>query len=75
MGSLVGAWKLISARAFDEAGRELPSPLGPQPMGVAIFDSERGMAMAADGRPDLPPKQSGHSPLTAVGIPSTEQWL
>ena len=54
MHSLVGAWKLIETRAFDEAGREVPSPFGPQPMGVAIFDAERGMAMGCDSRTTLP---------------------
>ena len=31
--SLVGIWKLVEARAFDDAGHEVPSPLGPEPMG------------------------------------------
>jgi hypothetical protein len=52
--SLIGVWKLIEARAFDEAGSELPSPLGPQPMGVAIFGAGRSMAMACDGSARLP---------------------
>ena len=56
MQSLVGVWKLVEARAFDDAGREVPSPLGPNPMGVATFGAERGMAMAGDGRAALPPE-------------------
>ena len=56
MPSLVGVWKLVAARTFDEAGREVPSPLGPHPMGVAIIDAERMMAMASDGRTELPPE-------------------
>jgi hypothetical protein len=56
MHSLVGVWKLIETRAFDEAGREVPSPFGPTPMGVAIFDAERGMAMGCDSRTTLPPE-------------------
>ena len=55
MQTLIGVWKLVQARAFDETGNELPSPLGPQPMGVAIFDAERSMAMACDARATLPP--------------------
>jgi hypothetical protein len=51
MQSPVGVWKLVEVHAFDEAGREVPSPLGPQPMGVAIINAERVMAMAGDGRP------------------------
>jgi Lipocalin-like domain len=56
MHNLTGVWKLIEARAFDEAGRELPSPLGPEPMGVAVFGAARGMAMAGDSRANLPPE-------------------
>ena len=55
MESLVGIWKLVEARAFDEAGQEIPSPLGPQPMGVAIFDANRCIATAMDARAELPP--------------------
>ena len=47
---------MIETRAFDEAGREVPSPFGPQPMGIAIFDAERGMAMGCDSRSTLPPE-------------------
>ena len=56
MPSLVGVWKLVEARAFDDAGQEVPSPLGPRPMGVAIIDAERIMAMAGDGQTELPPE-------------------
>src|ERR1700723_2520298 len=56
MQTLVGVWKLIETRAFNGAGREVPSPFGPQPMGVAIFDAERGMAMGCDSRTTLPPE-------------------
>jgi hypothetical protein len=55
MQSLIGVWKLLEARAFDEAGREVPPPLGQHAMGVAIFDAERSMAMACDGRTILSP--------------------
>jgi hypothetical protein len=56
MPSLVGVWKLVEGRAFDEAGREVPSPLGPHPMGVAVIDADRLMAMASDGRTEPPPE-------------------
>ena len=56
MPSLVGVSKLVEARAFDDVGQEVPSPLGPHPMGVAIIDAERIMAMAGDGRTALPPE-------------------
>jgi len=35
--SLIGTWKLLWARAFDDAGQELPLPFGPRPMGIAVF--------------------------------------
>ena len=56
MSSLIGVWKLVEARAFDDAGQEVPSPLGPHPMGVAIIDADRIMAMAGDGRTTLSPE-------------------
>jgi hypothetical protein len=56
MNGLVGVWKLIEVRAFDETGQAVPSPFGPQPMGVAIFDAERVMAMGGDGRMALSPQ-------------------
>ena len=34
-------WKLAEARAFDNAGQELPPPFGPHPMGLALFEAER----------------------------------
>ena len=52
--SLIGTWKLLSARAFDDAGHELPLPFGPQPMGIAVFDDERMIVTVADGRTSLP---------------------
>ena len=56
MSSLVGVWKLVEAHAFDDAGQEVPSPLGPHPMGIAIINSERIMAMAGDGRTEPSPE-------------------
>jgi hypothetical protein len=53
--TLIGVWKLVEARALGEDGNELPSPLGPQPMGIAIFDAGRSMAMACNGSATLPP--------------------
>jgi hypothetical protein len=31
--AIVGTWKLIEARAYDDAGHELARPFGPKPMG------------------------------------------
>lgn len=47
-------WKLIEASAFDEEGHELASPLGPVPIGFAIFEAERMMVAVVDGRSSLP---------------------
>jgi hypothetical protein len=58
MPSLVGVWKLVEARAFDDAGRELPPPLGPHLIGTVTFDAERMAVVVADGRLSLPPDAS-----------------
>jgi len=44
----VGTWKLIEARAYDDAGHELPLPFGPHPMGIAVFEAERMIVVVAD---------------------------
>jgi hypothetical protein len=54
VASIVGVWKLVEARAFDDAGQELPPPLGPQPMGLAMFDAERMVGIIGDARTSLP---------------------
>jgi hypothetical protein len=48
--SLIGLWKLTEARAFDEEGVELPPPLGPNPIGVVLFEAERMVGVIGDGR-------------------------
>ena len=55
MHSLVGIWKLVEARAFDDTGHEVPSPLGPEPMGGVFVEAERIMVIVGDGRVTLPP--------------------
>lgn len=47
-------WKLISVSASDSEGRELPPPLGPQPMGFLLFEAERMIGAVGDGRLSLP---------------------
>jgi hypothetical protein len=55
MESLAGTmWKLVEARAFDGAGRRF-EPLGPQPIGFAIFETERMLGAITDARPSMPP--------------------
>jgi hypothetical protein len=55
MQSLVGTWKIIEARAFDDDGHEVPSPMGPEPMGGVFVEAERIMVIAGDGRTTLRP--------------------
>ena len=54
MHNFVGIWKLVEARAFDDAGHEVPSPLGPKPMGGLFVEAERIMVIVGDGRVTLP---------------------
>ena len=49
MTSLLGRWKLIDARAFDEAGNELEPPLGQNPMGVILYEADRMIVAVGDG--------------------------
>lgn len=55
MKTLIGAWRLIDACAVDQSGNRFPSPLGPEPMGIAEFGADRMMVVVGDGRPSLPP--------------------
>jgi hypothetical protein len=45
-------WRVIEARAFDEAGRKL-LPIGPKPRG--FFEAERMLVAVVDARASLPP--------------------
>jgi hypothetical protein len=67
MPSLVGVWKLVEARAFDDAGRELPPPLGPQPMGLAFFEAERMVGVIGDARASVPTEGPGRSFIAYTG--------
>ena len=67
MHSLLGIWKLVGGRAVDEAGNEVPSPFGPAPMGLVVFERERMMAMVADGRPVLPADTPGRAFFSYAG--------
>ena len=52
---LLGAWRLVSAIAVDENGRELALPYGPNPMGRLVLNADgRMMAVLCDGRTQLP---------------------
>jgi Lipocalin-like domain len=55
VGSIVGTWRLIETKAHDDAGKTLPRPYGPQPMGLVTFQADgRMMAVLCDGRASLP---------------------
>ena len=50
MESLAGTtWKLVEVRAYDEAGRELESPIA-EPMGLTMFGKERMLGAVTDVR-------------------------
>ena len=69
-------WKLIAASAFDEEGHELASPLGPVPIGFAIFEAERMMVAVVDGRSSLPPDVTSRAfAAYSARTPSTELYL
>jgi hypothetical protein len=65
--SLVGIWKLVEARAFDDADHEVPSPLGPEAMGVLRIEAERIMVIAGDGRITLPPDATERAFVAYIG--------
>ena len=51
---IVGTWRLVATKAHDDAGRSLPPPYGPQPMGLVVFQADgRMMTVLCDGRADL----------------------
>jgi hypothetical protein len=56
MQSMLGTWKLIEGYALDKSGNRLPSPFGPQPIGVAEFGPERMIGVTGDARSSLPPE-------------------
>ena len=57
-GSIVGTWRLIETKAHDDAGKPLPEPYGPRPMGLVTFQADgRMMAVLCDGRASLPPDE------------------
>ena len=55
MQSMLGIWKLVEGYALDKSGNRLPSPFGPQPMGIGEFGPERMIGVACDARSSLPP--------------------
>ena len=54
IGSIVGTWRLIETKAHDDAGKTLPRPYGPKPMGLVTFQADgRMMAVLCDGRASI----------------------
>lgn len=49
MPTLQGKWQLTKVRAFDETGQDAPSPFGPQPIGIMLFEVDRMIGVIADG--------------------------
>jgi len=53
--SVVGVWRLVSARAIDPEGRQVGMPFGPRGMGLVTLTSDGSMmAVLVDGRASLP---------------------
>jgi len=65
--SLIGVWKLVEARAFDEKGAKLPPPLGPNPMGLVLIEAERMIVAVGDGRPTMPSEAVPRAFLSYAG--------
>lgn len=59
MGTLIGTWRLVDARAFGPDGAELAPPLGPGPIGVITYEAERMLVAVA--RPDEPALFTGYA--------------
>ena len=52
---IVGTWRLLTTEGRDDAGKMLPPPYGPAPMGLVVFQADgRMMAVLCDGRGSLP---------------------
>lgn len=67
MQKLLGMWKLIEARAFDDTGNEVSAPLGPAPMGPVLFEAERMIGAITDGRPTMPPASPNRAFFSYTG--------
>ena len=44
-------WKVVEASAADDQGREVPSPLGQNPLGFVVFEVDRMVVAVTDARP------------------------
>lgn len=57
MKSILGTWRLVAERAWDETGAAHPPAFGPEPFGLASFNAAgRMMAVLSDGRAGPPPR-------------------
>jgi Lipocalin-like domain len=56
---IVGTWRLVITRAYNDAGEPMAPPYGPQPMGVVVFSPDRRMiCVLCDSRASLPPGET-----------------
>jgi len=46
MDPLIGIWRLVESKAWDDAGNRLPAPYGVHPIGHITFTAERRMLAA-----------------------------
>ena len=53
MDPLVGIWRLVDSRAWDEQGNRLPMPYGAHPIGQIAFSNGRTLAAVCNGDGDV----------------------
>lgn len=54
MDPLIGIWRLVGSKAWDEAGNSLPAPYGAHPVGQIVFTAEgRFLAALCNGDAEL----------------------
>jgi hypothetical protein len=46
MDTLIGVWRLVESKAWNEAGNSLPAPYGMRPIGQLVFTAEGRMLAA-----------------------------
>ena len=44
-------WRVVEATGADEEGREVPSPIGQNPLGFVVFEADRMVVAVTDARP------------------------
>ena len=66
MDALIGIWRLVESKAWDEAGKSLPRPYGVHPTGQITFTAE-GRMLAALCNGDADPGTFGDRGYSSYG--------